>query len=436
MKVNIITLGCSKNLVDSELLGGFLTQAGMEVRYDGEQMPFDVVIINTCGFIDQAKEEAIDTILAVCEEKSKGNVGKIIACGCLINLYKQELQQELKEVDAFFGTAQQKEIAQYINDNSQDANAGVRKLSTPRHYAYLKISEGCDRKCSFCSIPLIRGKHISRPIEDLVAEAKALVNQGVKELILIAQDTTYYGVDIYGKRRLGDLIRELAKIESLVWIRIQYAYPNQFPLEILELMKTEPKLCKYIDMPLQHINDEVLQSMRRNIDGKQTRALVEQIKKEIPDIAFRTTLIAGYSGETKQQFNELKAFVKQMRFDRLGVFEYSPQEGTAAYLLPDSVSQKEKSRRLNELMEMQQEISLEINQAKIGKVFNIIIDREEGEYWIGRTEYDSPEVDNEVLVSKKFNLRIGDFVRCKITEGVEFDLMAEPVDASLFDNKK
>ena len=427
LKVNIITLGCSKNLVDSEYLGGYLKSAGCDVAFDSEQTKFDAVIINTCGFIDAAKEEAIDTILAYCEQKKQKNIKSVIVCGCLIKLYAAELRQEIEEVDAFFGTAQWSEILQYLNKVSPQPCQHSRMLSTPKHYAYLKISEGCDRSCSFCSIPIIRGKNISRPIEDLVCEAEELAKQGVKELILIAQDTTYYGLDIYRKRRLADLIKALAKIESIVWIRIQYAYPNQFPMEILDLMNSEPKLCKYIDMPLQHISTKILTSMNRMISGEQTKDLVATIKQKVPDITFRTTFIVGYCGETKEEFEMLKDFVEQSKFDRLGAFKYSPQEGTAAYELKDSVSQKEKERRLDELTSLQQEISLSKNIEKIGQIFTIIIDRQEGDYWIGRSEFDSPEVDNEVLVSKVYNLTIGDFIEVKVIDAMEFDLIAEVV---------
>ncbi|MDR0790288.1 MAG: 30S ribosomal protein S12 methylthiotransferase RimO [Bacteroidales bacterium] len=427
LKINIVTLGCSKNLVDSEYLGGCLKKVGYDVAFDSDKTAFDSVIINTCGFIDAAKEEAIDTILAYCEQKKQGSIKSVIVCGCLIQLYAKELRQEIAEVDAFFGTAQWNEILQYLNQTLPQPTETSRLLSTPKHYAYLKISEGCDRSCSFCSIPIIRGKNISRPIEDLVKEAAELAKQGVKELILIAQDTTYYGLDIYHKRRLADLIKALAKIENIVWIRIQYAYPNQFPMEILDLMKAEPKLCKYIDMPLQHINTEILQSMQRMISGEQTKDLVMKIKEEVPDIAFRTTFIVGYCGETKEQFEQLKDFVRQMSFDRLGAFKYSPQEGTAAYLLKDSVSEKEKERRLDELTALQQEISLAKNIEKIGQVFTIIIDSQEGDYWVGRSEFDSPEVDNEVLVSNRYDLSIGSFVKVKIIDAVEFDLIAEVI---------
>ncbi|MDR1847404.1 MAG: 30S ribosomal protein S12 methylthiotransferase RimO [Bacteroidales bacterium] len=435
LKINIITLGCSKNLVDSEYLGGFLHEAGFDVVFDGDNTESDAVIINTCGFIDDAKEEAINTILACCEEKKQGNIKRVIACGCLVNLYATELQAEITEVDAFFGTAQHEKIADYLQIHLPQHNnlqckynkPLVRKISTPKHYAYLKIAEGCDRKCSFCSIPLIRGRHISQPIEVLVREGRNLAQRGVKELILIAQDTTYYGVDIYGERRLADLIRELAKIEGIVWIRIQYAYPNNFPVEIIELMKTEPKLCRYIDMPLQHVSNPILQSMRRMIDGEQTKLLVRKIREEVPDIAFRTTLIVGYCGETKDDFEQLKDFVAEMKFDRLGVFKYSAQEGTAAYLLPDDVGEKEKERRFNVLTSQQQAISLSKNIARIGSILTIVIDRKEGDFWVGRSEYDSPEVDNEVLVPAHYPLEAGIFVKVKIIDALEFDLYGEIV---------
>ncbi|MDR1725679.1 MAG: 30S ribosomal protein S12 methylthiotransferase RimO [Bacteroidales bacterium] len=436
LKINIITLGCSKNLVDSEFLAGSLQKAGFKIEFDNEKKTgFYAVIINTCGFIDAAKEEAIDTILSICEQKKQGNVQRIIVCGCLINRYRNELQKEIIEVDAYFGTAQWKEITEYLQKTLAVANLTYqifeerRFLSTPKHYAYLKISEGCDRHCSFCAIPIIRGKNISRKIEELVQETEVLVKQGVKEIILIAQDTTYYGVDLYGKRALTNLIKELAKIKDLMWIRLQYTYPNQFPMEIIDLMKTEKKLCRYIDMPLQHINSSILRSMKRQITGENTLKLVEKIRILIPEIAFRTTFIVGYCGETKQQFDELKTFVKEMKFDRMGAFKYSPQEGTEAYLLEDSVSEMEKERRLNAITKIQQAISYEKNQAKIGKVFTVLIDREELDYFVGRTEFDSPEVDNEVLMykSKTSNacLTVGSFILAKIIDALEFDLIAE-----------
>jgi ribosomal protein S12 methylthiotransferase len=427
LKINIVTLGCSKNLVDSEYLAGCLQKPNYEVEFDSNKRKFDAVIINTCGFINEAKEEAIETILSYCEQKKNANVKRVIVCGCLSQLYGKELREEIKEVDAFFGTAQWKEILQYLNQNLPQPTQVSRLLSTPKHYAYLKISEGCDRSCSFCSIPLIRGKNISRPMEEIVAEAQLLAQQGVKELILVAQDTTYYGLDLYQERRLVDLLKQIAKIESIVWIRIQYTYPNQFPMELLELMKQEPKICKYLDMPLQHISTPLLESMRRMISGEDTKALVKKIKQELPQLAFRTTFIVGYCGETKEQFEQLKDFVQQMRFERMGAFKYSPQEGTASFDLPDDVSEGQKEARLNALTELQQEISLAKNLEKIGKTFKVIIDRQEGDFWIGRTEFDSPEVDNEVLISTKYNLQTGDFVNAKITDALEFDLLAEVV---------
>ena len=444
-KINLVSLGCSKNTVDSESLAGKLIQEGFSVEFNMEEPSFDFVIINTCGFIDKAKEESINTILEFINLRKQENKDfKIIVYGCLAQRYKEELQQEVPEIDLLCGIMADKEIIKYIGDltfdigykNSDNQNIKnpipnikcqisnvTRPLSGAKHYAYIKISEGCDRRCSFCAIPLIKGKHVSRPIEDIVEEANALIKQGVKEIILIAQDTSYYGLDLYGKRRLYDLLKELCKTD-IHWIRLQYSYPNQFPVEILDLMNQEKKICRYLDMPLQHINNRILDSMNRNITSAEIISLINNVRARVKDIAFRTTLIVGYPTETKQEFNELKNFVKDIKFDRMGAFTYSKEEGTKAAELNDNITDKEKQRRLDELTQIQQEISFELNQNKIGKTFETLIDRKEGEYFIGRTQYDSPEVDNEVLIPVKGNpnIKTGEFYNIKITDSSDFDL--------------
>lgn len=425
LKINIVSLGCSKNTVDSEFLAGHLINKGYEVDYDAIKGNFDVVIVNTCGFIGDAKEESINTILLQCAYKQTNKVGKVIVCGCLSQRYKEDLKNEIPLVDEFFGVFEWKKILEYLDTYVEGNYYKSRFISTPKHYAYLKIAEGCDRQCSYCAIPIIRGKNISRPIEELVEEAKELVSSGVKEIILIAQDTTYYGLDLYNERKLTDLLKELVKIDNLKWIRIQYTYPHQFPMEVIEVMKNEEKICKYIDIPLQHINSSILSSMKRNIDSEQTRNIVEQIREKIPNIALRTTFIVGYPGETEESFEELKSFVEEMRFDRMGCFIYSPEEGTSAYELEDNVPEEVKQERFDEILSLQQNISLEINQTKIGKEFEVIVDRREQDFWIARTQYDSPEVDNEVLISDKEKLEIGQFYKVKIVDAVEFDLIGE-----------
>ena len=460
IKINIVSLGCSKNTVDSEKLAGQLVNEGFEVYFNIEKLSFDFVIINTCGFIDKAKEESINIILSFCDFRQRTKkTFKIIVYGCLAARYKNEMNAEISEIDALFGIMQESKIIDYIKQNIDYNNKNIdnqnkelcsanennyaydnlnknciakadiltqytdRKLSTSKHYAYLKISEGCDRRCSFCAIPLIKGRHISRPIEDIVNEAKNLIKQGVKELILIAQDTSYYGLDLYKKRRLKDLLTELCKTD-IEWIRLQYSYPNEFPVEILDLMKENSKLCHYIDMPLQHINDRILHSMNRNITGNEVVKLIKNIRNKVPDIAFRTTLLVGYPTETEDEFNELKSFVKEAQFDRMGAFTYSKEEGTKAAFMNDSLTQEEKLSRLDELTDIQQEISFNLNQKKIGKTFKTLIDGIEGEYYIGRTQYDSPEVDNEVLIniSQAPRLCVGNFYNVLITDAVEFDL--------------
>lgn len=426
-KINLISLGCSKNTVDSEGLAGELSKNGFIVEFDSQSTDFDYVLINTCGFIDKAKEESINTILSyVSFRKAKRKKFNIIVFGCLAQRYKDDLQKEIPEIDKIFGLMQQKDIVSYIKQDSLSNTVIQRKLSTPKHYAYLKISEGCDRHCSFCAIPLIRGRHISRPIEYIVSEAKDLVKQGVKELILIAQDTSYYGLDLYKERKLYTLLEELCKTD-IHWIRLQYSYPNQFPKEILNLMNRDKKICHYLDMPLQHINNRILESMNRNITDVEVKSLITEIREKVPDIALRTTLIVGYPSEKKSEFLELKDFVEQVKFDRMGAFTYSKEEGTKAGKMRDSVPMKEKQRRLDELSALQQDISLSLNQDKIGKEFEVIIDRKEDDYYVGRTQYDSPEVDNEVLISVKNNkdLRVGEFYNVKISSAEDFDLYGD-----------
>jgi ribosomal protein S12 methylthiotransferase len=425
LKINIITLGCSKNLVDSEHLAGILKANGHETLFDSTKKKFDVAIINTCGFIGDAKEESIDVILEYIEEKKKGNIGKIIVFGCLVERYKETLEEEFVEVDAFFGVNNYLDIATYLNAQIEKDFFLQRQPSTPKHFAYLKISEGCDRFCSFCAIPYIRGRHISIPIEELVEEAQCLAKRGVKEIIIIAQDTCNYGKDLYGKVRLVDLLKEIAKIEQIEWIRLQYSYPNDFNDELIEFLATEPKMCKYIDMPLQHINNRLLSSMNRKITGEEIRALINKIREKIPQVCLRTTLIVGYPSESKEEFDELREFVEQTKFDRMGAFTYSAEENTAAFKLEDNISQEEKDERLDALTFLQEGVSLNLNQKKIGKTFKVLIDRKEGEYYVGRTEFDSPEVDNEVLISIEEKIKIGNFYQVKITDAVEFDLYGE-----------
>lgn len=424
-KINFVSLGCSKNTVDSETIAGRLVSMGFEVAFDSKDDDFDFVLINTCGFIEKAKQESIDVILSFASYRKETHRNfEIIVFGCLAQRYRQELEKAIPEVDRFFGLMNDNDILSYISSKSKTNERDSRRvLSTPKHYAYLKISEGCDRRCSFCAIPLIKGKHVSVPIEQIVAQAKELVAQGVKELILIAQDTSYYGIDLYGQRQLPMLLQELCKTD-VHWIRLQYSYPNQFPLEVLDLMNTEKKLCHYLDMPLQHISDKILSSMNRNISSKEVNSLIELIREKVPDIALRTTLIVGYPGECKTDFEQLLAFVNRTNFDRMGAFTYSKEEGTKAACLRNSVPEKEKQRRLDELTFAQQEISYKLNQNKIGKVFETIVDRVEGDYFVGRTQYDSPEVDNEVLIPKKDseNIIVGNFYNVRVESAQDFDL--------------
>jgi len=427
-RIHIVTLGCSKNTVDSEHLGALFDFEKYQIIHNSDK-DADVVIINTCGFIGDAKEESVDTILAYAGQRKNNQIEKLIVMGCLSQRYKAFLEEEIHEVDAFFGVDQLTEVAAHIQKEqiSSITKQYRRNLSTPAHYAYLKISEGCDRKCSFCAIPLIRGKHISVPQDILINEARALADSGVKELILIAQDLTYYGIDLSGKRMLVQLIEALAAIEGIVWIRLQYTYPAGFPEELIDLIASHPKVCNYLDMPLQHINSKLLKSMNRGLDGSRTRALVHKIRQRIPDLAFRTTFIVGYPGETKEMFEELCDFVREMSFERVGVFAYSAEEDTTAFDLNDEIPEEEKQRRVDELMLIQQEIAWKHNQHKIGSIQSVLIDRKEGDFYIGRTQYDSPEVDNEVIVTSHENLLIGNFYNLRITAAEAFDLYAEPI---------
>lgn len=423
--INIITLGCSKNLVDSEKIMGQLQHGPFRITHDADG-PSDIVIINTCGFIGDAKEESIDTILQYTEARKKGLVKEVIVTGCLSQRYKDTLEKEIPEADAWFGVDNPSELFGYLRQKYSDSNQ-ERVLTTPSHFAYLKIAEGCDRTCSFCAIPLIRGRFISRTIESLVAEAAELARKGVKELLLIAQDLSYYGIDLERRSMLADLLRELVKVEGIEWIRLHYAYPRNFPTEVIDLMAAEPKICRYLDIPLQHISDPILKSMRRNTDKATTLALIDAFRSKVPDVALRTTLLVGYPGETKAHFDELIEFVKETRFERLGVFTYSPEEETKAYELKDTLSDKEKQRRADTIMEVQQTISLELNQQKVGKTFRVLIDREEEDYYVGRTEYDSPEVDNEVYVTKQQGIVTGKFYSVRITSAIDFDLFGDMI---------
>jgi len=423
--INIVTLGCSKNLVDSEKIMGQLDPSRYTLSHDSDQ-PSDIVIINTCGFIKDAKTESIDAILQYVEAKKRGVVGEVIVTGCLSERYKSELMKEIPEADAWFGVKDPSQLFAHLRQN-YNPELQTRQLTTPSHVAYLKIAEGCDRTCSFCAIPMIRGPFVSRSIDSLVQEASELARQGVKELLLIAQDLSYYGYDIARKSMLHDLLTELSQVDGIEWIRLHYAYPKNFPDQVIQLMANNPKICRYLDIPIQHINNQVLESMRRNTTREHTISLLEKIRREVPEVAIRTTLLVGHPGETRQQFQELMDFVKATRFERLGVFPYSPEEGTKAFELKDKLSEKEKNRRVDEIMAVQQEISYELNQAKIGKVFKVIIDSEEPEYFVGRTEFDSPEVDNEVHISKANGLKVGEFCRVRITSASEFDLFGEVV---------
>ncbi|WP_339902219.1 30S ribosomal protein S12 methylthiotransferase RimO [uncultured Cyclobacterium sp.] len=425
-KVNIITMGCSKNLVDSEVLLSQLKGNGIDARHESNAEDNNIVIINTCGFIDNAKQESINTILEYATAKDQGLVDKVYVTGCLSQRYKDDLEDEIPQVDAFFGTRELPALLKKFKADYKHELVGERLLSHASHYAYMKISEGCDRPCSFCAIPLMRGGHVSRPIEELVKEAKHKVAGGTKEILLIAQDSTYYGLDLYKKRRLADLLRALSDVEGLEWIRLHYAYPTGFPMDVLEVMAERNNICNYLDIPLQHGSTEVLKTMRRGTTREKQEALINEIRNKIPDIAIRTTLITGHPGEGEKEFEEMGDFVERMRFERLGVFTYSHEEDTHAYGLEDSVPQEVKQERANRLMEIQEQISFELNQEKIGKEYKVLIDKNENGRFVGRTAYDSVEVDNEVLIdASKFYCRLGDFVNVKITEATEFDLYGE-----------
>src|SRR6201992_3946325 len=423
-RVNVVTLGCSKNIYDSEILMGQLKGNRFDVVHESEQVRNDdIIVINTCGFIDNAKQESIDTILQYSELKDQGKVGKVIVTGCLSERYKPELEAEITNVDSWFGTNDLQNLLHSVGADYRHELIGERLLTTPSHFAYFKIAEGCNRPCSFCAIPLMRGKHLSQPIEQLVANAQQLAKNGTKELILIAQDLTYYGLDLYGKRNLDELVRCLSDVNGIEWIRLQYAYPSGFPMEILDVMNERENICKYMDMPLQHISDNMLKSMRRGITKQKTIDLVNEIRDRVPGIAMRTTLITGYPGETEQDFEEMKQWVEETKFDRLGCFTYSHEEKTHAHSLVDDVPEEVKQDRADAIMEIQQGISYEKNQEKIGNTYKVLIDKKENGYFVGRTEYDSPEVDNEGLIdAKKDYATIGSFINIKIDSAEDFDL--------------
>jgi ribosomal protein S12 methylthiotransferase len=422
IKVNVVTLGCSKNVVDSEVIMGQLQANDYDVKHESKRAA-EVVIINTCGFIDNAKQESIDTILHYARQKENGSIEKLIVTGCLSERYKPDLEKEIKGVDHFFGTRDLPQLLKTLGANYQHELIGERLLTTPRHYAYMKISEGCDRPCSFCAIPLMRGKHISKPIETLVAEAKHLAANGTKELLLIAQDSTFYGLDLYKERKLASLLEGLSQVKGIEWIRLHYAFPTGFPNDVLAVLRQSPTICNYLDIPLQHASDAMLASMRRGTTRAKTTALIHSIRDKVPGIALRTTFISGYPGETEQDHAELISFLEEMQFERVGMFSYSHEENTHAFKLKDDVSPEIKQHRLDELMQVQQNISDKLNKGKIGKTFKTLFDRKEGNYFIGRTEFDSPEVDNEVLVEAKNNyVRIGDFANVTITHTEAFDL--------------
>ena len=422
-KINVITLGCSKNTYDSEVLMGQLKSNNKNVVHEEEG---NIVVINTCGFIDNAKQQSIDTILENVKKKNEGLIDKVFVTGCLSERYKPDLKKEIPDVDEYFGTTEMPSLLKHLGADYKHELIGERLITTPKNYTYLKISEGCDRPCSFCAIPLMRGKHKSVSIEDLVSQAKILAEKGIKELILIAQDSTYYGIDLYGTRSLSKLLQELVKVDGIEWIRLHYAFPNGFPVDVLEVINSEPKICNYIDIPLQHISNKILKSMKRGASMEKINDLLQMFRDKVPEIAIRTTLIVGYPGETNEDYELLKEWVKNTKFDRLGCFKYSHEENTGAYKLIDDVPQKIKNERLNEIMEIQSQISWELNQKKIGKKFKVLIDRKRGNYYVGRTQYDSPDVDNEVLIQADTNfLRVGEFFDVKIIEASDFDLYAE-----------
>lgn len=427
-KVNVITLGCSKNLVDSEVLMGQLRANEIDVAHESEKDDSNIIVVNTCGFIDNAKQESIDTILRYAEAKEAGQIDKLYVTGCLSQRYKDSLEAEIPQVDAYFGTLELPQLLKKLEADYKHELIGERLITTPSHYAYFKIAEGCNRPCSFCAIPLMRGKHVDRPIEDLVKEATRLAGMGTKELVLIAQDLTYYGLQHYGERKLADLLRNLSDVNGIEWIRMQYAYPSQFPMEVFDVMNERENICKYMDMPLQHVSDNMLKSMRRGISKRRTIELVDTIRQRVPDIALRTTLIAGHPGETDKDFQELYDWVEETRFDRLGIFTYSHEENTHSHTLEDNVPDEVKQERADAIMELQQGISVELNEEKVGKTYKVLFDRKESGYFVGRTQYDSPEVDNEVLVPADSNyVRLGDFANVKITDSSDFDLYGEVV---------
>ena len=428
-KINVVTLGCSKNIYDSEVLMGQLKASDKEVVHEQQG---NIVVVNTCGFIDNAKEESVNTILNFAEQKEQGLIDKLFVTGCLSERYKPELEAEIPNVDDYFGTTDLPLLLKALGADYRHELLGERLTTTPKNYAYLKISEGCDRPCSFCAIPLMRGAHRSKPIEDLVEEANGLAKNGVKELIIIAQDSTYYGLDLYKKRRLADLLKALAQVEGIVWIRLHYAFPTGFPEDVLEVIASEPKVCSYIDIPLQHISDPILRSMRRGTTQEKTTTLLKKFRNAVPEMAIRTSLILGYPGETEEDFELLKSWVKEMRFERLGCFQYSHEENTHAHSLEDNVPAEVKQARVNELMELQAQISWEKNQALIGKTLKCVIDRKEGNFFVGRTEFDSPDVDNEVWVdAQQHYLKVGDFANLTITAAQDFDLQAVPASVGL-----
>lgn len=425
-KINVITLGCSKNIYDSEVLMGQLKANDMEVEHESEKDDSNVIVVNTCGFIDNAKEESINTILEQAQRKEDGVIDKLFVTGCLSERYKPDLEKEMPNVDQFFGTTDLPKLLQALGADYKHELLGERITTTPKHYAYLKIAEGCDRPCSFCAIPLMRGNHRSKTIENLVEESKSLAAKGVKELILIAQDLTYYGLDLYKERKLASLLIALSEVEGIDWIRLHYAFPTGFPEDVLEVIRNNNKVCNYIDIPLQHISDSVLKSMRRGTTFVKTNALLQKFRQEVPGMTIRTSLIVGYPGESEEDFQQLKEWVFDTKFDRLGVFTYSHEENTHAYLLEDDVPEEVKHERAEEIMEVQSQISYDLNQKKIGKVFKVLFDRKEGDYFIGRTEFDSPDVDNEVLVKATHAyVRMGDFVNVKITHADHYDLYGE-----------
>jgi ribosomal protein S12 methylthiotransferase len=427
-KINVVTLGCSKNIYDSEVLMGQLKANGKNVVHEDPEEDGNIVVINTCGFIGKAKEESIDTILHFAKRKEAGEIDKVFVSGCLSERYKPDLQKEIPNVDQYFGTHDLPNLLKVLEADYKHELIGERLTTTPKHYAYLKIAEGCDRPCSFCAIPLMRGKHRSTPIEDIVTEATKLAEKGIKEVMLIAQDLTYYGLDIYKKRALAKLLEALVKVDGIEWIRMHYAFPSGFPMDVLEVMKREPKVCNYLDIPLQHINTTLLKSMKRGTTHEKTTSLIHTFRQAVPEMAIRTTLIVGYPGETEEMFQELKDWVEEMRFERLGAFEYSHEENTGAYVLEDDVPSEIKFKRVNEIMEVQSQISWELNQQKIGKTFRCLFDRKDGEFFYGRTESDSPDVDNDVLVdATEHYVKIGEFIDIKIHEAGDYDLYGTPI---------